>query len=69
MVRQSPNSLHFDGSKAEAAGLRYRPLADTARATLAWWRSQSAARRADTPEWPTEAQERAALELVGAGAE
>ncbi|MFG0274668.1 MAG: NAD-dependent epimerase/dehydratase family protein [Phycisphaerales bacterium] len=64
MVRQTAHSLHFDGGKAEAAGLRYRPLADTARATLAWWRSQSAERRASARNWPTEAQEQAALEAL-----
>lgn len=69
LVRASEVSVHFDGSRAEAAGLRYRPLADTARATLAWWRAQSAERRANARNWPTAEQERAALELMAAGAE
>lgn len=33
-------------AKAQAAGLGYRPLRDTVRDTLAWWRSQPDARRA-----------------------
>jgi 2'-hydroxyisoflavone reductase len=55
---------HFDGARAAAAGLRYRPLADTAAATLEWWRSQSAERRANAEDWPTEAQEKEALRLL-----
>ncbi|HET7202007.1 MAG TPA: NAD-dependent epimerase/dehydratase family protein [Steroidobacteraceae bacterium] len=59
-------SLHFDGTRAHAAGLRYRPLADTAAATLEWWRSQPAERRANPEDWPSEAQEREALRLLTA---
>jgi 2'-hydroxyisoflavone reductase len=33
-------------AKAQAAGLTYRPLSETARDTLTWWRSQPAERRA-----------------------
>ncbi len=36
----------FDNSRAVAAGLRYRPLAQTARDTLDWWLSQPEERRA-----------------------
>ncbi len=36
----------FDNSRAVAAGLRYRPLAVTARDTLDWWLSQPEERRA-----------------------
>jgi 2'-hydroxyisoflavone reductase len=32
----------FDGSKALAAGLTLRPLADTARDTLNWWKARPA---------------------------
>ena len=59
-------SPHFDGERAHAAGLRYRPLADTAAATLEWWRSQPAERRANPEDWPSEAQERDALRLLAA---
>jgi 2'-hydroxyisoflavone reductase len=57
-------SQHFDGSKAQAAGLAYRPLDDTADATLAWWRAQAPERRAAAERWPTPAQEREALALL-----
>lgn len=57
-------SGHFDGSKAAAAGLRYRPLADTAEATLAWWRAQTPERRANAERWPTPEQEQRALALL-----
>lgn len=36
----------LDVSRAIAAGLRFRPLADTARDTLAWWRTLPEERRA-----------------------
>lgn len=52
---------------AEAAGLATRPLADTAKATLDWWRSQPAERHAKTG-WLTPERERLALDrLSGAG--
>jgi 2'-hydroxyisoflavone reductase len=35
----------IDSRKAVAAGLAFRPLADTARDTLAWWQQQDDARR------------------------
>ena len=38
----------WDCSKAMAAGLDFRPLADTARDTLAWWKEQPADRRMRT---------------------
>lgn len=44
-------SLHFDSAAAVAAGLPMRSLADTARDTLAWWKIQSEARRADPRGW------------------
>jgi 2'-hydroxyisoflavone reductase len=57
---------HYDGARAAAAGLRYRPLAETAAATLEWWRSQGEERRAKPQGWPTEAQEKEALRLLEA---
>jgi 2'-hydroxyisoflavone reductase len=44
-------SYHFDNTAAVAAGLPMRPLADTARDTLAWWRAQPAERRANPRRW------------------
>jgi 2'-hydroxyisoflavone reductase len=60
-------SLHCDGSAAQAAGLNYRPLADTAAATRAWWATQPADERANPRGWPTPEQEREALKLLSAG--
>jgi hypothetical protein len=57
-------SVHFDGSKAERAGLAYRPLADTAAATLAWWQAQTPERRAKAEGWPSPEQLQKALELL-----
>jgi len=57
-------SGHFDGRKAEGVGLRYRPLADTTAATLAWWRAQTPERRAKAENWPTPEQEQTALEML-----
>jgi 2'-hydroxyisoflavone reductase len=57
-------SLHFDGSAARGVGLQYRPLPDTAAATLAWWHAQPAERRAKAEGWPTALQEQRALELL-----
>jgi 2'-hydroxyisoflavone reductase len=51
----------YDSQRAYAAGLQPRPLADTARATLAWWRAQTAERRARAEGWPTPEQEQAVL--------
>jgi 2'-hydroxyisoflavone reductase len=53
-------------SAARTAGLRLRPLADTARDTLAWWRSQSPQRRAASG-WLTPERERQALRRLPAG--
>lgn len=60
-AREAP---HFVSIAAQTAGLRYRPLADTAAATLAWWRAQPDARRARAQGWPTTAQEQEALQLL-----
>lgn len=60
-----PPNAHFDGRKAEGVGLVYRPLSDTARATLDWWREQTPQRRAGAEGWPTAEQERQALDRLG----
>jgi 2'-hydroxyisoflavone reductase len=67
LVRATAGSAHFSGEAAQTVGLRYRPLADTAAATLAWWRSLPAERRAAPEGWPTAAQEQEALRLLSAG--
>ena len=60
-------SPHFVSTAAQAAGLHFRPLADTAAATLAWWHAQPAERRAKPEGWPTPEQESEALRLLSAG--
>jgi 2'-hydroxyisoflavone reductase len=57
-------SRHFDSTAAQAAGLRFRPLVETAGDTLAWWRAQTDERRAEATRWPAPEQERAALRLL-----
>lgn len=38
---------HVSAAKALAKGLRFRPVAETARDTLAWWNAQSEERRGE----------------------
>ena len=53
----------FDGRRALQAGLSYRPLAQTGRDTLEWWRAQTPERRAAAARyWPTAEQEKTVLE-------
>jgi hypothetical protein len=55
--------MTFDGRRALRAGLSYRPLSETGRATLEWWRAQIPERRAAAAKyWPTAEQEKAVLE-------
>lgn len=61
------DSLHFDSTVAHSAGLQFRSLVDTASATSTWWRAQPEERRANPRGWPTEAQEKEALQLLSAG--
>ncbi len=61
----SGQTPHFDSAAALRAGLRFRPLMDTANATLGWWRAQTAERRAQSG-WPTPEQELQALKLLAA---
>jgi 2'-hydroxyisoflavone reductase len=57
-------SVHFDGARAERAGLVYRPLGETAAATLAWWRAQTPERRAKAEGWPSQEQLSKALGML-----
>ena len=61
------DSQHFDSAAAQAAGLTFRALAETAAATRAWWAEQPADERANPRGWPTPEQEREALKLLSAG--
>jgi len=54
----------FDGSKAVHAGLNYRPLSQSGRATLEWWRAQTPERRSAARYWPTAEQEKAILDAM-----
>jgi 2'-hydroxyisoflavone reductase len=51
----------YESQPAYRAGLQPRPLAETARATLAWWRAQTPERRAAAEGWPSAEQEQAVL--------
>ncbi|KAB8188544.1 NAD-dependent epimerase/dehydratase family protein [Lysobacter maris] len=52
---------HTSSARAQAAGLGYRPLEDTVRDTLAWWREQPAERRAKPRAGLDAAREREVL--------
>lgn len=52
---------HFANDASQKAGLHYRPLAETATATLTWWRAQPEARRAKVEGWPSADKEREAV--------
>jgi 2'-hydroxyisoflavone reductase len=54
----------FDGSKAVRAGLTYRPLSQSGRGTLEWWRAQTPERRAAAKYLPTADQEKAILDAM-----
>jgi 2'-hydroxyisoflavone reductase len=54
-------STVFDNLRSLAEGLTYRPLADTAAATLEWWRAQPPERRSDPRGWIPDEKERAAI--------
>jgi 2'-hydroxyisoflavone reductase len=57
--------IRFANAASQAAGLRYRSLADSAQGTLDWWRSLPAERRAAARGWPTAEQERAVIAALG----
>lgn len=59
--------MHADTRRARAAGLRVRPLADTVRDTLAWWRSLPCADQAFDRAGLTPEREAAALSALAAG--
>jgi len=64
MMSDDRTSTHFENSASMAAGLSYRSLADTANDTLQWWQSQDAERRSNPRRWPSEEQEKAAIERL-----
>lgn len=58
-------SVVFDNSASMRLGLGYRPLVDTARATLEWWQAQPAERRAEPRGWIAPDAECAAIAKLG----
>ena len=61
LVTPGRPSRHFANEASRKAGLDYRPLPDTAKATLEWWRAQAEARRAHPEGWPSREQELQAI--------
>ena len=67
MMRQGEQRVEFANAASIAAGLHYRPLADTASGTWQWWRAQSAERRANARNWSTPELERELIERIRNG--
>lgn len=62
MIPTRAGSIHFASEAGRAAGLQFRPLADTAGAMSAWWHALPAERRAgEQKKWPTAEQEALAI--------
>lgn len=61
----SSASNSFQNEASIAAGMMYRPLADTAVATHEWWATQPADRRENPRRWMTAEQETEALARMG----
>jgi len=67
MMRRGENRVEFANAASIAAGMHYRPLADTASATWDWWNQQSDERRAKARNWPDPALEQTLVERLRAG--
>ncbi len=62
MIPARAGSIHFASEAGRAAGLKFRPLADTATAMSAWWHALPEERRAgEQKNWPTAEQEATAI--------
>jgi hypothetical protein len=61
LVSPGRPSRHFANEASRKAGLDYRALPDTAKATLEWWRAQPETRRAQPEGWPSREQELQAI--------
>jgi 2'-hydroxyisoflavone reductase len=61
LVSPGRPSRHFANEASRKAGLDYRPLGDTGKATLEWWRALPDARRAQPEGWPSREQELQAI--------
>jgi len=64
MLNWGDQSRIYGNAASRAAGLDYRPLADSTRDTLTWWNAQSEERRAKARGWPTPEQEDSALDVL-----
>jgi 2'-hydroxyisoflavone reductase len=67
LVTPGRPSRHFANAASRAAGLSYRPLEETAVATLDWWREQPEERRAKPEGWLPQEKERAAIARLRSG--
>jgi 2'-hydroxyisoflavone reductase len=67
MFSTDPISIHFESSAAIAAGISYRALADSARDTLVWWRSQPSKRRENPRGWIPGSLEATAIRQIAGG--
>ncbi len=67
MFSTDPISIHFESRAAIAAGISYRALADSARDTLVWWRSQPAKRRKYPRGWIPGYLEATAIRQIAGG--
>jgi len=65
MLNWGTVSQTYDNAASRAAGLDYRPLADSTLATLEWWNAQPDERRANPRGWPSAELERQVLERMG----
>ncbi|MEJ2604564.1 MAG: NAD-dependent epimerase/dehydratase family protein [Gammaproteobacteria bacterium] len=61
MLSSTDGSVHFVNTSAMAAGLGFRPLAETVLATHGWWQGLAAERRANPRRWITPQQEAEAI--------
>jgi 2'-hydroxyisoflavone reductase len=61
LPRDESGLAALSNARAVASGLRFRPVADTARDTLAWWKAQPEDRRAKLRAGPSPERERAVL--------
>lgn len=57
--------VSFANEASIAAGMSYRPLADTTVDTHSWWNAQPAERRENPREWMSKEQEKEALARLG----
>lgn len=68
LARWPSRPTRFANAASQAAGLRYRSLADSAAGTLDWWQSLPAERRAAARGWPSAEQESAVIASLGESA-